>query len=193
MFPARRMHPGATPGLIVSLWLVSAMPCPVRSEAPRVLVEELVTRCRPADNGAGPLWCYGSSLIVPRSGATDEVYVSAIETGEDVPPPCNTRWKLWRRDFDGWSVVAREIGFRQREPCPIALIRDGAIFLSVNPSTEPPGTRYGACRPLVLRFSPGAPLHAVLPEWARRGFPADPDNRHLRQRRKRRRAALRPH
>lgn len=30
-----------------------------------VEVEEVVTRCRPANNGVGSLWCYGSTVINP--------------------------------------------------------------------------------------------------------------------------------
>jgi len=36
---------------------------------PVVEVEEIVTRYTPANNGAGPLWCYGSAAIA-RQGRT---------------------------------------------------------------------------------------------------------------------------
>lgn len=49
----------------------------------KVEVEEDITTCLPPNNGAGPFWCYGSPLIV-RIG--DDVFVSAMETGENVPP-----------------------------------------------------------------------------------------------------------
>lgn len=116
-----------------------------------VEVEEVVTRYAPANNGAGPLWCYGST-VVARQG--QEVYVSVIETGKDVPPLCNTRWQLWQRDAGGWKLMQTEKEFKQREPCPIAIFDSGPVFLSVNPSTEPPGTKYGPCQPLVLEFDP---------------------------------------
>jgi hypothetical protein len=153
-----------------------------------VQVEEVVTRYTPANNGAGPLWCYGSTVIA-RQG--ENVYLSVIETGKDVPPLCNTRWQLWRRNADGWKLAQAEKEFRQREPCPIAIFEKGPVFLSVNPSTEPPGTKYGPCRPFVLEFDPQNP-HVTPkthePSWADeiyftdhsyRGFAADGVNGEL--------------
>ena len=40
-----------------------------------VEAEDVVTRYAPANNGAGPLWCYGSTVIA-RSG--NDVYLSVI-------------------------------------------------------------------------------------------------------------------
>jgi len=131
-----------------------------------VEIEEVVTRYAPADNGAGPLWCYGSPLIVRRG---DEVFLSAIETGENVPPLLNTRWQLWRRSSGGWKLEQHEQEYRQREPCPIAVSGKGAIFLSVNPSAEPAGATHGRCEPQVLEFDPnglGKPPRVHTPVWA---------------------------
>jgi hypothetical protein len=153
-----------------------------------VQAEEVVTLYTSANNGAGPLWCYGSTVIA-RQG--ENVYLSVIETGKDVPPLCNTRWQFWRRSADGWKLMQTEKEFRQREPCPIAIFEKGPIFLSVNPSTEAPGTQYGRCQPLVLEFDPqnldGTPrIHE--PVWADgsfftdhsyRGFAADGTNGEL--------------
>ena len=119
-----------------------------------VEVEEVVTRYAPANNGAGPLWCYGSAVIV-RQG--EEVFLSAIETGENVPPLLNTRWQLWHRSGSGWSLAQHEGEYRQREPCPIAAYHKGPVFLSVNPSVEPPGATHGRCEPLILEFDPNDP------------------------------------
>jgi hypothetical protein len=134
--------------LLSALAAAAAGPTDVR---PLVACEEVVTTVLPADNGAGPLWCYGSPLIV-RQG--DTVWASTIETGTDVPPLCNTRWQLWQRDAArrGWRMVAQEDSYRQREPCPLVGLGDGQLFLSSNPSTQPPGTRYGPCEPTVVRF-----------------------------------------
>ncbi|MBT5711133.1 hypothetical protein HOI71_08840, partial [Candidatus Poribacteria bacterium] len=44
---------------------------------PVVEVEDTVATYAPANNGAGPLWCYGAPLIA-RVG--DRVYASALET-----------------------------------------------------------------------------------------------------------------
>ena len=153
-----------------------------------VEAEEVVTTYRPANNGAGPLWCYGSTVIA-RSG--NDVYLSIIETGKDVPLLCNTRWQLWHRSADGWKIAQSEKEYRQREPCPIGVFQKGAVFLSANPSIEPPGVKYGRCRPVVLEFNPNvltdtAEIHQ--PAWVEgtyftdhsyRGFAADGANGEL--------------
>lgn len=147
-----------------------------------VEAEEVVTKYTPANNGAGPLWCYGSTVIA-RKG--NDLYLSIIETGKDVPLLCNTRWQLWHRLAGGWKIAQSEKDYRQREPCPIAVCQKGTVFLSVNPSIEPPGVKYGRCRPLVLEFNPKASASAAKihqPAWADgayftdhsyRGFAAD--------------------
>lgn len=132
---------------------------------PQVEIEEVVATCKPPNNGAGPLWCYGAPLIV-RQG--DLVYASVMETGEGVPLLSNTRWRLFRRDARGWTLVSEPEGFRHREPCPIVGLGDGRLAVSVNPSTEPPGTRYGRCDPHLLlldtRKLDEAPV-ALRPPW----------------------------
>jgi hypothetical protein len=153
-----------------------------------VEVEEVVTRYTPANNGAGPMWCYGSTVIA-RQG--DDVFLSVIETGKDVPPLCNTRWQLWHRSSDVWKLEQAENEYRHREPCPLGVFHDGPVFLSVNPSTEPAGTKYGPCKPLVLEFDPANPTGPAkihTPAWADgiyftdhsyRGFAADGTNGEL--------------
>jgi hypothetical protein len=153
-----------------------------------VEVEEIVTRYTPANNGAGPMWCYGSTVIARQGG---DVFLSVIETGRDVPLLCNTRWQLWHRSADGWKLEQSEKEYRQREPCPLAVFQDGPVFLSVNPSTEPAGTKYGPCKPLVLEFNPANPAGPAkihTPAWADgtyftdhsyRGFAADGVNAEL--------------
>jgi hypothetical protein len=153
-----------------------------------VEVEDVVTRYTPANNGAGPLWCYGSTVIARQDS---DVYLSVIETGEDVPLLCNTRWQLWHRSVNGWKHEQSENEYRQREPCPIGVFQGGPVFLSVNPSTEPAGTKYGPCKPLVLEFDPtnsAAPATTHQPAWADgtyftdhsyRGFAADGVNGEL--------------
>ena len=113
-----------------------------------VEVEESVTTCNPPGNGAGPFWCYGSPLIV-RHG--DDVFVSAMETGEDVPLLCNTRWRLFsKHGNENWELAQISEKFNEREPCPLVGFSDGRLFLSVNPSTQPSGTKYGSCDPHLL-------------------------------------------
>ena len=94
-----------------------------------VEVEEVVTRYTPANNGAGPLWCYGSTVIARQGG---NIYLSVIETGKNIPLLCNTRWQLWHRSADGWKLEQAEKEYRQREPCPLAVFQGGPVFLSVN-------------------------------------------------------------
>ncbi len=161
----------------------------VSAAKPVVDVEEVVTSYTSADNGAGPMWCYGSTVIA-RIG--NDVFLSVIETGKDVLPLCNTRWQLWTRPGNGpWKLVRQEQEYRQREPCPIGVDPAGKVFLSVNPSTQPPGTMYGPCRPLVLEFNAEDPAAAFVskePAWAPgtkftdhsyRGFSADGNNGEL--------------
>ncbi len=110
--------------------------------------EEIVTYTSP-NNGAGPLWCYGSPVMV-RDG--ERLFLSINETGKDVPPLCNTRWRLFERTSQGWTLRANAEEYREREPCPLVQSEDGLLFLSVNPSTEPPGVKYGPCDPHLLKF-----------------------------------------
>ncbi|MBN1817429.1 MAG: hypothetical protein JW828_08710 [Sedimentisphaerales bacterium] len=169
--------------------LLILLPCYIVRSEPVVEVEEIITSVAPAHNGAGPLWCYGAPLVA-RCG--EDVFVSVIETGTDVPPLCNTRWQLWHRtNNESWTMVRCEGEFRQREPCPVGVFCDQSVFLSVNPSTEPPGTQYGPCKPLVLEFDgkkPGAASVVHEPSWegrphftdhSYRGFAADGINKEL--------------
>jgi hypothetical protein len=139
-----------TLGLLIVYVILRAASASSLAVAPTVVLEEVVTSYQAADNGAGPLWCYGSPLVV-RQG--NEVSVSIIETGKDVPPLCNTRWQLWRRDSSGWRIASQEADYRQREPCPLVGLKPGELLLSANPSTEPTGTQYGACEPVLIRFA----------------------------------------
>jgi hypothetical protein len=169
-----------------TLWLLTIAFAPVRAAAAEaqavVEAEEVVTSYAPANNGASPLWCFGSTVIA-RDG--EEVFLSSIETGKDVPPLCNCRWQFWHRTAAGWKLIQSEQNYREREPCPIAVIPGGPVFLSANPSTKPPGTQYGECRPVVMKFDhkdPAAPPLKEEPAFADgtyftdhsyRGFGAD--------------------
>jgi len=132
----------------------------------QVEAEEVVTRYAPANNGAGPLWCYGAPLIARRG---DGVFLSVIETGEKAAPLLNTRWQLWLRSADRWKLVQHEQAFCEREPCPIGISSKGPIFLSINPSVEPSGATQGRCEPQVLEFDPNdpnKPARIDRPAWA---------------------------
>ncbi|MEO2005654.1 MAG: hypothetical protein ABGY41_16335, partial [Candidatus Poribacteria bacterium] len=120
------------------------------SAVPVVDVEDIVATYTPADNGAGPLWSYGAPLIA-RVG--DTVYVSALETGEDVEPLCNTRWRLFARDDDGgWELLAHAPEFDTREPSPLGVTCDGRVFLSTNPLIDLAGRRSGPSGPQIVEL-----------------------------------------
>jgi hypothetical protein len=136
-----------------------------------VEAEEEVYTFSPANNGAGPMWCSGSTCIV-RVG--DEVFASGLETIPGAKPLNNCRWLLFRRDASGWTRVAADASDRTREPSPLAAFpQTGRVFLSANPTlVQDPNTPAGPARPEILEFSaadPGTMRRRWLPEW--RGGP----------------------
>lgn len=156
--------------------------------APKVEVEETLYTYQNADNGAGPLWCYGSTCLV-RIGK--EVFASGLETIPEAKPLHNTRWTLYRRTENGWKLQQRDTKGRTREPCPLTGFPDGRLFLSANPTLTPPDTYSGPARPEVLGFNPdnltGA-YETQIPTWegsppftehSYRGLCADAANREL--------------
>lgn len=154
-----------------------------------VEAEEELYRYQPADNGAGPMWCHGSTCLV-RSG--DQLFASGLETLADAKPLNNCRWMLFRRGAAQWEKVAVDATGRTREPCPLAIFPDGRLFLSVNPTlVENRNTYSGPARPEILEFStakPTDPPRTLLPAWegtpaftehSYRSFAADGPNREL--------------
>ena len=137
-----------------------------------VFAEEDVYTIVPPNNGSGPLWSYGCTSIV-RTG--NDLFVSQMETGVDVPLLCNTRWRLLHRRAGGWDKYAEAEGYRQREPTSLATTEPGVVVLNVNDSTEPPGTKYGPTKPHLLLFtmnrsgSPGP----LMPQWAGKPYFTD--------------------
>lgn len=136
---------------------------------PHVEVEEDVYHFVPADNGAGPMWCHGSSCLV-RMGET--VFASGLETLKDAKPLNNCRWMLFQRDRNGWQKVCVDATGRTREPCPLAAFPTNRLFLSANPTLVPDINAYaGPARPEILEFStsdPTRPMQAFqtfLPPW----------------------------
>lgn len=139
--------------------------CVLGAPAPNVEVEETLYVPKPADNGAGPLWCYGSTCIV-RVG--NDVFVSGIETLPNAKPLNNVRWVLYQRTDSGWRAVHQDEVGRTREPCPLAAFSDGRLYLSANPTLTPPDTYNGPSRPEVVRFSakrPDEPPVVLQPAW----------------------------
>jgi hypothetical protein len=155
---------------------------------PVVEAEEEVYRYEPADNGAGPLWCHGSTCLV-RTG--EEVFASGLETLKDLKPLNNCRWTLWRRGPQGWELLRKDESGRTREPCPLGAFSGGPLFLSANPTLTAANTYAGPARPEIIEFSPAdpkGPYKTLLPEWegkppfsehSYRSFAADGPGREL--------------
>jgi hypothetical protein len=152
-----------------------------------VEAEENVYSDTTPDNGAGPLWSYGSSCIA-RVG--DQVLISGTKTIPDAKPLNNVRWQLFQHANEGWEVASAGTG-RTREPCPLACFQEGPFFLSDNPTLTGPDERDGPARPEIVGFSPkdpGKPLETLQPVWkgnpqftehSYRSFAADGKNREL--------------
>src|SRR2546427_5550916 len=104
----------------------AAPPTGSPSLQPAVEIEEDVYTYESANNGAGPLWCSGSTCLA-RVG--DHVFASGLETLKDAKPLNNCRWTLFERATNGWQLVQADQKDRTREPCPLAAFSDGRLFL----------------------------------------------------------------
>ncbi len=132
---------------------------------PVVEAEEDLYTYTNANNGAGPLWCHGSTCLV-RIG--DNVFASGLETLKDTKPLNNCRWTLYQLGKQGWQLQEADSTGRTREPCPLVGFPDGRLFLSANPTLTPVGTYGGPARPEILQFSAKdtkAPFERLLPVW----------------------------
>lgn len=138
---------------------------PVSALEVTVEVEEELYKYAPANNGAGPMWCAGSTSVA-RVG--DVVYATGLETIPGAKPLNNCRWVLWRRNQEGWKRLYADESGRTREPAPMVVTRDGSVLVSANPTLSPPDREGGGpARPEVIRFSAsgsGQP-ETWLPEW----------------------------
>ncbi len=130
----------------------------------RVEVEEKVYDYRDPQNGAGPLWCRGSTCLVRHGG---RVIASGLEVVPGARPLNNCRWTLFERREDGWQQVRASVLNLTREPCPLALLQDGRLMLSAHPTLVPDQPQ-GPARPELMVFRAEdleAPRLTVLPEW----------------------------
>lgn len=155
--------------------------------APRVEIEEDVYTYTPANNGAGPMWCSGSTCLVRTA---DRVFASGLETVPDAPLLNNCRWTLFERGANVWDRMYVDTDGRTREPAPLASFADGRVFVSANPAIDPkPGG--GPARPDVFEFcatdSKATPT-SLTPIWqgdppfsehSYRSFAADRANQEL--------------
>jgi len=172
---------------IASVCLVFAVVAATSGAAPVVEVEEDLYSYASADNGAGPMWCHGSTCLV-RIG--EAVFASGLETIADAKPLNNSRWMLFARGEKGWEKVCVDESGRTREPCPLVGFPDGRLFLSANPTLDA-NAYSGPARPEVLQFDasdPRAPARTLLPAWqgepkftehSYRSLAADGPNREL--------------
>jgi hypothetical protein len=146
--------------LAVGVLLLGVLPA---GPSAQVEAEETVYAYAPAGNGAGPMWCYGSTCVLRMGG---DVYVSGLETIPGAKILNNCRWTLWKRGPGGWATVASDETGRTREPCPLSAPLPGRLALSVNPTLTPVGTYNGPSRPQVLDFDLTSPV--IVPK------PSDP-------------------
>ena len=135
---------------------------PVR---PVVEVEEEVYRYTPANNGAGPMWCRGSTCLV-RVG--EHVLAGGLETIAGAKPLNNCRWMLLKREKDGWRLQQVAKSARTREPAPLVCFGDGCVLMSVNPTLTKPDAYSGPARPQILQFDAAkasGPFRTIVPKW----------------------------
>ncbi len=127
--------------------------------------EESVYTYESANNGAGPMWTHGNTCIV-RYGK--KVFASGIETLPGEKPLNNVRWMLYERDKKGWKLLIKDPKDRTREPCPLGIMDDGRLFLSVNPTLTESGAYNGPSDPQILQFDarhPDKPYKVLRPVW----------------------------
>lgn len=134
---------------------------------PIVEVEEEVYQYTPANNGAGPMWCHGSTTLV-RSG--DRVFATGLETIPNEPPLNNCRWVVFERGSDGWSKRYTDMEGKTREPSPLVTIGGGRILVSANPTlSKAPTPNGGPARPEIWEFAAGTTSSVApsrwLPKW----------------------------
>jgi hypothetical protein len=145
----------------------AAQPAPQGKAAPKPVVqaEQEVYRYTPANNGAGPMWCRGSTCLV-RIGA--HVLAGGLETIAGAKPLNNCRWMLLKCEKGRWKVQQVAKAARTREPTPLVCFPDGRVFMSVNPTLTKPDAYSGPARPKILQFDaaePASPFRTITPKW----------------------------
>lgn len=137
--------------LLLLVLLANTSPCTTAAEvSPVVEIEEDVYTYADPNNGAGPMWCSGSTCLV-RSG--ERTFATGFETVPGIAPLDNCRWFLSERQENGWHRVYSDTSGLTREPSPAAVLPGGRVFVSVNPATPavPPKTE-GVAHPDMLEF-----------------------------------------
>lgn len=143
---------------------------PARADLSRLKItvetEEDLYEFEPANNGAGPMWCRGSSCLV-RFG--DRVFVSGLETIRTVPPLNNCRWLFFARPDDGkWERVGSDPAGRTREPCPLVVLQRREVLLSGNPTLTESQAYAGPAQPEIWVFRAASSQEEparIFPVW----------------------------
>lgn len=132
---------------------------------PVVEIEEVVYNYESANNGAGPMWCAGSTSLFRYE---DKVFATGLETLSDEQPLNNCRWVLFEREESGWKRRYEDRG-RTREPAPLVGFHDGRIYVSGNSTLgDGPEPNGGPTHPDIIHLdakgSSGGILQ-LLPSW----------------------------
>ncbi len=160
-------------GLLATAWLLvqaPLLPAQQPDWQPQVEIEEEVYSFQPANNGAGPMWCSGSTCLVRGPYG---LVASGLETLPQAKPLNNCRGLLFQRTDDGWRPLPLDDTQRTREPCPVAGFHDGRVFVSTNPTLTEPDAYNGPARPeiVALNLAKAEPSPEILqPRW--QGTPA---------------------
>ena len=132
---------------------------------PVVEVEEVVYEYESANNGAGPMWCAGSTSLFRHE---DRVFATGLETLSGEQPLNNCRWVLFEREESGWARRYMDQG-RTREPAPMVGFHDGRVYVSRNPTLgdgpEPGG---GPTRPDIIQLKSNGSSGGIMqlfPSW----------------------------
>lgn len=142
-----------------------------------VEANEVVYRYEDAQNGAGPLWSFGSSLVASHN---EQVFISGLSREDGLAPPNNEVCVIYERTTEGWQERFRLPGLT-REPCPIAIDQE-SLWVSHNPAvgdlSEPQLFRYDLldldAEPEIF-FPNWEDGHEFTP-WSYRGLGVDPVN-----------------
>ncbi len=166
------------------IWIMDAHAAPPL--LPTVEAQYQVYEPGNANNGAGPMWCFGSTCLA-RLG--EDIFASGLEVIPDQKPLNNVRWTLYKLGPRAAQFLQKDPIGRQREPCPLGIFSDGRLVMTHNPTLTKPEDYNGSAQPQLLIFDtkkPTAPPQVSLPQWdgqppfcehSYRGFTVDGPNR----------------
>lgn len=135
------------------------------STGPVVEVEQDVYEYQPANNGAGPQWCFGSTTVV-RQG--NDLFIAGLDTIPNAKPLHNTRWTLYRVPQEGKPECVYRDPERTREPSPIGLLSVGRILVTANPTQAAIDAYSGPATPTLVEFQaehPQKPVASTPVPW----------------------------